>query len=55
MPQTPFSDLADLCRALEATTKKKEKARLLSEFLRGLEPSEVSPAALMVVGSIFPE
>jgi len=55
MPQTPFSDLADLCKALEATTKRKEKTRLLSEFLRGLEPSEVSPAVLMVVGSIFPE
>ena len=55
MPQTPFSDLASLCRALEATTKRKEKTGLLSEFLRGLEPSEVSPAALMIVGSIFPE
>ena len=55
MPETPFSDLAGLCRALEATTKRKEKTRLLSEFLRGLGPSEVSPAVLMVVGSVFPE
>ena len=55
MPKTPFSDLAGLCKALEATTKRKEKISLLSKFLRGLEPSEVSPAVLMVVGSIFPE
>jgi DNA ligase-1 len=52
---TPFSELAKLCRALEATTKRKEKTRLLAEFLNGLRPDEVAPAALMVVGSIFPE
>jgi len=52
---TPFSELADLCRALEATTKRKEKTRLLSDFLRALEPREVAPAVLMVVGSVFPE
>ena len=55
MPKTPVSDLAGLWKALEATTKRKEKISLLSKFLRGLEPSEVSPAVLMVVGSIFPE
>ena len=55
MPPTSFSELADLCRALEATTKRKEKTRLLSDFLRALEPSEVAPAVLMVVGSVFPE
>jgi DNA ligase-1 len=53
--RTPFSDLAELCRALEETTKRKVKTGLLSSFLRGLEPPEVSPAVLMVVGSIFPE
>jgi len=52
---TPFSELAGLCRALEATTKRKEKTRLLAEFLRGLAPDEVAPAVLMVVGSVFPE
>jgi DNA ligase-1 len=55
VPQTPFTALAELCRALEATTKRKEKTGLLSGFLRGLELLEVSPAVLMVVGSIFPE
>jgi len=55
MPPTPFRDLAALCRALEATTRRKEKTRLLAEFLRRLEPGEVAPAALLIVGSIFPE
>ena len=55
MPPTPFSELAGLCGALEATSKRKEKTRLLAEFLRSLEPQEVAPAVLMVVGSVFPE
>jgi DNA ligase-1 len=52
---TPFSELADLCRTLEATTKRKEKIRLLSVFLKRLEEGEVSQAVLLIVGSIFPE
>jgi DNA ligase-1 len=52
---TPFLDLAELCRALEATTKRKEKTRLLADFLRHLEPEEIAPAVLLVVGSVFPE
>ncbi len=55
MTPTPFSELAALCRALEATPKRKEKTRLLAEFLKGLEPGEVSPSVLLVVGSVFPE
>ena len=55
MAPTPFSELAALCRTLEATRKRKEKTRFLAEFLKGLEPGEVSPAVLLVVGSVFPE
>jgi len=55
MPPTTFADLAALCGALEATSKRKEKTRLLAEFLRGLEPGEVAPAVLLVVGTVFPE
>ena len=47
--------MAELCRSLEATGSRKEKARLISEFLRGLEPDEVGPAVLLVVGQVFPE
>jgi DNA ligase-1 len=52
---TPFSELTELCKALEATSKRKEKTRLLADFLKALEPREVAPAVLMVVGSVFPE
>jgi DNA ligase-1 len=52
---TPFSKLAELCKALEKTTKRTEKARLISAFLCTLEPDEVAPAVLLVVGQIFPE
>ena len=55
MSPTPFSELAGLCRDLEATSKRKEKTRLLADFLSALEPREVAPAVLMVVGSVFPE
>lgn len=55
MSPTLFSDLAELCEALGATTKRKEKTRLLAEFLRRLEPGEVAPTVLLIVGSIFPE
>ncbi|MFQ6053870.1 MAG: ATP-dependent DNA ligase, partial [Candidatus Bathyarchaeia archaeon] len=55
MAPTLFSDLAELCGALEATTKRKEKTRLLAEFLRRLEPGEVASAVLLIVGSVFPE
>jgi hypothetical protein len=44
MTPTPFSELAGLCRSLEATSKRKEKTGLLAGFLRGLEPEEVGPA-----------
>jgi len=52
---TPFTRLAELCKALEATTKRTEKTRLISEFLCSLEPDEVAPAVLLIVGQIFPE
>jgi DNA ligase-1 len=52
---TPFTRLAELCRTLEATTKRNEKTRLISEFLHGLEPDEIAPAVLLVVGQVFPE
>ncbi|MFQ6053824.1 MAG: hypothetical protein ACE5OO_06340, partial [Candidatus Bathyarchaeia archaeon] len=55
MAPTSFSDIARLCEDLEATTKRREKTRLLAEFLRRLDPEEVASAVLLVVGSVFPE
>jgi len=34
---------------------RKEKTRLIAEFLRSLDPNEVVPAVLLIVGSVFPE
>ena len=55
MSPTLFSDLAKLCETLKATTKRKEKTRLLAGFLRRLDHEEVASAVLLIVGSIFPE
>ncbi len=55
MAPTLFTELAELCEALEATTKRKEKTMLLAEFLRRIDPEEVGAAVLLIVGSIFPE
>jgi DNA ligase 1 len=52
---TPFIKVVELCKDLEATTKRNEKIRLIAEFLRQLQPDEVAPAVLLVVGQIFPE
>ena len=53
MKPTPFSTLAALCQQLEKTTKKLEKSRLLSEFLRELQLEEIAPSVLLLLGKIF--
>ncbi len=55
MNDTPFRELAELCMSLEATTKKTEKTTLISLFLKRLDPEEVSPAILLIIGAVFPE
>lgn len=55
MAPTLFSELAELCKSLEVTRKRKEKTQLLAGFIQLLEPEEIAPAVLLVVGSIFPE
>ena len=50
---TLFAELVDLCVNLEATTKKNEKAQLIEDFLRLLREDEISPAVLLILGSIF--
>lgn len=55
MASTSFSELAKLCRRLESTVKRKEKTRLISEFLRQLQPEEIAPAVFLIVGAVFPE
>lgn len=55
MSETPFARLAALGQELEATSKRTEMAELLTEFLRGLSPDEVAPAARLVIGQVFAE
>ncbi|MEM3712751.1 MAG: ATP-dependent DNA ligase [Thermoproteota archaeon] len=52
---TPFSELAELCENLSKTTKRLEKIRMISEFLKKLKKEEIAPAVLLIVGEIFPE
>ncbi|MCS7115421.1 MAG: ATP-dependent DNA ligase [Nitrososphaerota archaeon] len=52
---TPFKALAELCEKLEATTKRTSMISLVANFLEKLEPSEVEPAVLMLLGRPFPK
>src|SRR3989441_12895025 len=54
-PPTKFSTVAQLCRALEATTKRNEKIRLISEVLRKVGPEDVSYVTLFLAGKPFTE
>ncbi len=54
MPSThSFSTLTTLCQQLEGTTKKLEKSAFISAFLRSLQPDEIAPAVLLLLGRIF--
>jgi len=52
---TRFSTVAQLCRALEKTTKRNEKTLLISEVLRKIGPEDVSYVTLFLAGKPFPE
>src|SRR5207244_7008780 len=52
---TMFSTVAQLCRALEETTKRNEKIQLISEVLRRIRPEDVSYVTLFLAGKPFPE
>ena len=53
--RTPFKALAELCERLVEASGRNEKKALIFSFLRTLHPSEIPPAVLLLVGSIFPE
>lgn len=52
---TPFNDLALLCRELEQTTKRNDKVAKMVAFLKKLRQDEIAPAVRMIVGKIFPD
>lgn len=52
---TPFRQLALVCKRLGNTGKRLEERRIVSDFLKTLNEREVGPAVLLLVGRIFPE
>jgi len=52
---TSFSKFADLCKALESTTKRTQKVDYLVNFLKSLDPQEIAPAVSFITGRPFPE
>jgi DNA ligase-1 len=55
MGDTPFARLAHMGEGLEGTSKRRELAALLADFLRGLSPDEIPPAVRLTIGQVFPE
>ncbi len=53
--EMPFLALAQLCVNLEKTSRRLEKTRLVSTFLKQLRPDEIEPAVAMIIGRTFPE
>jgi DNA ligase-1 len=55
MVDTPFARLAQLGEQLERTSKRRELATLLADFLQDLSPEEIPAAVRLTVGQVFPE
>lgn len=55
MNDTPFARLAQLGEQLVQTSKRRELAILLSDFLQALSPEEIPPAVRLTIGQVFPE
>lgn len=55
MPETPLFSLVSVCQSLASTRKRLKKREIISSFLKELEPEEIGPAVLLIIGSIFPE
>ncbi len=51
---TPFSEFANTCRQVEATSKRKKKVEVLARFLHSLRPDEVIPTVTFFTGHAFP-
>jgi len=52
---SPFSKFTELCRALESTSKRTQKVVYIVNFLKSLDPDEISPAVAFITGRPFPE
>ena len=54
MGSVKFGEVAELFERIGATTKKTEKVRILSEFLRKLDDEDLAVLCRLLSGSIFP-
>ncbi|MEM2675276.1 MAG: ATP-dependent DNA ligase [Candidatus Bathyarchaeia archaeon] len=52
---TSFKALAELCDKLEGMKRRIPMVKLVSDFLRTLEPEEVEPAVSMILGRALPQ
>ena len=52
---TPFSVVVELCRSLEATTKRNEKIQLIGSVLKTTRTEDVPLVTLFLAGKPFPE
>jgi len=52
---TPFRALAELCDKLEGMRKRIPMIKLVSEFLKTLDPEDVEPAVSMILGRPLPQ
>jgi hypothetical protein len=55
LTDTAFAQLAELGEQLERTTKRRELAALLADFLCDLSPNEIPAAVRLTIGQVFPE
>jgi len=51
---TSFRTLAELCKKLESTTKRKAMVNWVALFILQLETEEIEPAISMLMGRVFP-
>lgn len=51
---TLFSDVANLGKSLEKTSKRTEKTELIRAFLNRLKEEEIAPAVSLITGKVFP-
>ncbi|RLE66122.1 MAG: hypothetical protein DRJ38_02450 [Thermoprotei archaeon] len=55
MVEVLFKEFVSLCKKLEKTQSRKEKVRILTEFMSKIGPDNARIVALLISGKIFPE
>ncbi|MEM4718679.1 MAG: ATP-dependent DNA ligase [Nitrososphaerota archaeon] len=55
MSSTPYLRLARACESIKALSGRKDKVAQIVRLLQELEPDEVAPAILLLIGRVMPE